>query len=364
MLQLTTLALAGVLVIMGCAISARRLWRASSTRVEERRQGRLRPLVMACISVDEPDLRPLERVLPADVPTLEALIWHLLTKVRGAVRMALVEWLIECGAVERARARTHSRDPVRRAIAAERLGDAGVLETSADTTRLLDDRYADVRIVAARALGKLGNGAAVPDLLATLESPRPVPAGIVSMALVHLGPVAVDGLAHSLGSRSAVVRGVCADLLGLHGALQAAKWLSLLVEHDPDPDVRARSAVALGRIGFPQSAEVLRRACAALPSNPIAVRCASLRALGRVGGGPAVAALQVAIDDVDDDIGQAAAEGLAAIGAPGVRVLTMVGLAEGVGRERAQDWLIRVSLENDSRQRRAARRPRPRVVAP
>ena len=108
--------------------------------------------------------------------------------------------------------RTSFMNPVRRAIAAERLGNAGVPTTARSVIRLLEDRHADVRIVAARALGKMGNPGAVAPLLNALDCERPVPMSIVTMALLHIGPSVVEPMIPFLGSTSpSVARSVCGD---------------------------------------------------------------------------------------------------------------------------------------------------------
>jgi HEAT repeat protein len=95
-----------------------------------------------------------------------------------------------------------------------------------DLTRLLHDRDPDVRAAAARALGKLGRPEAVPHLLGALERKRSVPVGVVSMALLHLGPPCAPALRHGLArENSRHVRALAAELLGWLGAIGAVDQL-------------------------------------------------------------------------------------------------------------------------------------------
>ena len=74
--------------------------------------------------------------------------------------------------------RTHRPGPVGRARAAELLGAAGYSEARPELELLLSDRHPAVR-AAARALGKLGDPAAVPALSSALQNRRAAPAGVV-----------------------------------------------------------------------------------------------------------------------------------------------------------------------------------------
>src|SRR5438105_290772 len=82
------------------------------------------------------------------------------------------------------------------------------------------------RFGCARALGKLGPAAVAPRLDA-LTARRPVPADIVTMALVHAGAAGADDLIGGLDpARPARVRAVAAELLGQLGVLSAAASLA------------------------------------------------------------------------------------------------------------------------------------------
>lgn len=349
-LQLALFAIAALLSCLGFAIAARRVYRNLVEVRAARRSARLRPIVIEALSEDEPDFSSFEGLSRSESKIVEAIVWQMLSKVKGASREALVVWLSDRGAVERERVRTHKFGSVRRAKAAEKLGAAGVATTSTDVARLLGDRHDEVRIVAARALGRIGDPESVPALLTALDADRGVPAGIVTMSLVHLGPSAIKNLTGGLGHRSASVRAVCVDLLGMHGAISAARWISLLLEHDRSEDVRVRAAHALGRIGLPQSVEVLRRGLAS--GNSSQLRLAAAMSLGLIGGDGAVGALHIAVNDIDESVGSVAAEALSRLGDSGTSCLREISQSEGPGVAHARHWLSREQLAQDAKRHR------------
>ena len=349
-LQLALLVVALLLVGLGFAAFAQRGLRSRALERRSRRESFVRPRMMRLLSDDSPDLSSLDDLSSDELKVAENLAWQLLTKVRGSSRAALVAWLERRGAIERMRLQTASRSVVRRASAAERLGAAGVASTSQDVVRLLDDTNSEVRIVAARALGKLGDAGTVGKLLDSMTGERPLPASIISMALLHVGPAAVEGLVAGLGSRSSAVRSIAAELLGMHGAISAERWLMLMIEHDPVIDVRVHASAALGRIGSPHALDVLGRTTR--PSEPQALRVASTRSLGLIGGKDAVATLQTLLSDDVEEVGLTACESLTGCGIAGENVLRMTVETDGLARDRAQDWMSRVELEHGSRRHR------------
>lgn len=255
-------------------------------------------------------------VLPtAQSRIIERVAAPLLTKLRGEDRAELVALLERSGVLDRARAQLTGLGAVRRARAAELLGAASDARALPDLVRLLDDRRQDVRIVAARALGKLGAPGVEP-LLTALDDRRPIPAGIVTMALVHVGPDAAPALAEALASSpSPRARTVAAELLGRLDAFAAAQRLVAAVADDPDAGVRAASAHALGRLGLPGACRTLLEHLE--PGTDLQLRLACIRALGEIGGDDAIAALPPLLSDADHRIARTAASALAATGTAG-----------------------------------------------
>lgn len=267
--------------------------------------------------------------------TVEAAVLLVLGKVRGDGQRLLVELLAVRGVITRERAGLHARSAVRRATAAELLGAAAYAPAVPELAALLHDDDAEVRLVAARALGRAGapgavgvleddaTGRAAQALLAALAGERPAaPPDVVARSLLLLGAPATGALRTALSDPSALVRLTAAEVLGRLGASAAAGDLEDLVLRDGSDAVRARAATALGRLGAPTSASALRAATS--PSSAASVRRAAAVALGEVGDPTALRCLWGLLDDRDAHLASAAAAALLALGAPGARVLAQV----------------------------------------
>ncbi|TXR56423.1 HEAT repeat domain-containing protein [Quadrisphaera setariae] len=334
------------LVAVSAAVLALALAIAAARGLRARREARrravaepLRPLILE-VAVGEgeesaaaaDDLSALD---PAAWRTVEPAVLAVLGKVRGDGQRLLVELLAVRGVVTRERERLRSASAVRRAAAAELLGAAAYAPAVTELADLLHDRDAEVRLVAARALGRAGAPGAVGvldddataraarALLGALAGERPAaPPDVVARSLLLLGAPAAEALRAALADPAARVRLTAAEVLGRLGASAASRDLEDLVLRDPSDEVRARAATALGRIGAPSAVSALRAATS--PSSAAAVRRAAVVALGEVGDPAALRCLWTLLGDDDDHLADAAAAALLALGAPGVRVLAQV----------------------------------------
>ena len=349
-LQLAIFVITFILITLVAVIAVARAVRTAREKRYEARVELLRPVVLQTLSDDEPDTSALDAFTGADATLMEEIAWSMLPKVRGTSREALVAWLQSRGSVDTARKQTTSMGSVRRARAAQRLGAAGLTETAPEVTRLLTDRNQEVRVVAARALGKLGNPDAVPALLDSLEGTRRIPTSLVSMALIHIGPPAIEELMNGLNRRSSWSRMVCADLLGVHGAYQATAPLCDLVVNDMSINVRVRAAGALGRIGAPQGIPALLGVITG--HNHSLLRTAATKALGRIGADAVYEPLFELTTDQDAEVAISAAEALASLGRRGQEMLTALSLGDSVAASRARDWLSRSAMESSRVRRR------------
>jgi HEAT repeats len=317
------IAVSGVLVALAIAAVIRKAVTRHTQRRQARLEAELRPALLELLISDEPDFEDLVPLRGASGRSVERLAGALLPKLRGADRDVLTGLLDRRGTLDRASRRTHRPGRLGRARAAELLGAAGEVRASGDLERLLADHDPEVRAVAARALGKLGQGGSVSALLATLDAARPVPASLVTMAVLHIGPDAVGGLRDGLASRSSHARTVCAELLGRLGALECAGALTEALSGDPDPGVRRAAAGAVGRIGLPLAIVPLIACLRASPESEL--RCAAAAALGDIGGQAAIGGLRFALVSSDPRLAQSGARGLSRCGAPGLAVLSAAG---------------------------------------
>jgi HEAT repeat protein len=331
------IAISGLLALLSLATALRKSLRAGHQRRQARIERALRPRLLAYLAEDDPDPAELALHGRAAGRSLDALATGLLRKLRGEDRRVLTTLLEASGQIDRARRDTRRPGPVRRARAAELLGAAGAADALPDLTRLLRDRDPDVRAAAARALGKLGHPQAASSLLATLGAERPVPAGVVSIALLHLGPACAPALRDGLDiGNGPHVRTLAAELLGRLGAIEAADRLIEAVDSDPFPAVRAAAARALGRAGVPRAAAPLERALARDPAAE--VRRAAAWALGELGGGAAVDGLAAALSSGDHALAREAARSLLSCGPAGRSLLERIArgreAAPGAGEAR------------------------------
>jgi HEAT repeat protein len=312
------LALSVLLAVIGISTAVSKWIRVRRDRRRARLESAARPHLLEVLG-DESDAPSIPQMSDAVAATFERLAISLLPKLRGADRATLVSVLEQRGALERARRRTSRPGAVGRANAAELLGAAGDASSLPYLVKLLDDRIPEVRIVAARALGKLGSAAVAP-LLAALDGRRALPAGVVTMALVHSGAAGAHGLLLGLEpSRSARVRAVAVELVGQLGLLSASGDVVRALMQDRELPVRAAAARSLGRLALSDGVQPLTEALTANQATEL--RVAAADALGKIGGGAAVSALRSQLSSPQHELARAAAHALASCGASGVGAL-------------------------------------------
>ncbi|MGK5684294.1 HEAT repeat domain-containing protein [Actinoplanes sp. URMC 104] len=243
----------------------------------------------------------------------------LLGKLRGDAHAALVSVFLHRGAARQALADLHARSGVRRARAAHLLGDLGLREAVPELCTLLTDRDPEVRIVAVRALGRIGDPKAAWRVIASLDRPDPVPSLLATHAFVQMGRETEVTLSAALDHPQARVRAVCLDALGLLGATGAVSRMARVLAEDEVLDVRVAAATNLGRLGARGALQPLIDVLD--PPHPDRLRAAAARALGDLGSPAAVPALGAHLDDGEFQIAHEAAHSLRRLGAPGLAEL-------------------------------------------
>lgn len=169
----------------------------------------------------------------------ESVALGLLGKLRGEAHLALVSVFLRRGTARAALRDLRSRSRVRRARAAQVLGDLELRQAVPQLCRLLTDRHAEVRVVAVRALGRIGDPVAAWRLIAGLDQSDPVPSLLATHTLVQLGPDAEVTISAALDHPEARVRAVCLDALGLLGAAGSVQRIARVLS----------AARALGDLG-------------------------------------------------------------------------------------------------------------------
>ncbi len=242
-----------------------------------------------------------------------------LPKVRGIPADYLGELLRSHGDIERATRMLTSRSPSRRARAAYLLGLVRDPDNAALVLPLLGDPDADVRLVAARALGAIGEFSAASSILHALRTNHGqigLPAWAAAEALLAMGVQIAPALQIGLASEDAAVRNVCAVVAGLGAFSSVAPQLRVLLATDSDGDVRASAAVALGRVGGAEDAAALARHTDASETSVLRRTCAT--ALGDLGHRESLDTLAGLLGDGDRRLAQLAADCLVRIGHEGI----------------------------------------------
>ncbi|SDN57983.1 HEAT repeat domain-containing protein [Geodermatophilus sp. DSM 45219] len=310
-----TAVLGTLVVVLLVAVAAVHTLRARRLSDAEERRADLMALVHDLLDDGDGDAVV---AAPAD---LDEVLLHLLPQLRGADREAIQTALTRRGVVARAVADLDARAAWRRGRAATLLGSTAGRDHLARLTALLSDRSREVRCAAARALGRVGDPAAVHGLLASLTTARPLPAGVVGMAVLDLGTAVLPALRATLVTGSPAARALSADVVGLHGDVAATAALAELLTDPRQPeDVRRAAATALGRIGDPAATGPLTEVLvdAALSG----LRRAAAEALGRIGDPAAAPVLLAGLTCPAREVAAACGDALGELGAEGTAVLT------------------------------------------
>ena len=295
------------------------LARAARRAIDRRRTRRAAPARRLLIPVAAGDADPalIDRLAAMDAAAwraVEPTAVAMLGKVRGEAHAALVKVFVRRGAAARAYDDLEARGPVRRARAAELLGNLGERSAAPALSRLLGDANPDVRVVAARALGRIAEpSAAVPLLEAAGKAS--VPPQLVAHALIRLGPAAHADVAGAIHHPAELVRALAADVVGLTGAVGAARDVAAALRSDPSLDVRQRAARALGRLGTRSALTPLLEAMQA--DRPTTLRAEAARALGELAAPAASPQLAPLLGDPEYAVAHHAASALLRLGDAG-----------------------------------------------
>jgi HEAT repeat protein len=240
-----------------------------------------------------------------------------------------------------------------RELAALALGGGGGPLAMAGLTEALRCESKGLRVRAARSLGRLGDPAAIPDLVGVLWDDEQVPlyfsttvslqeaAGQAPVRIGERAPAAViPAMLDGLRSLEPRVRAACAHVLASVGDRSAVRGLLDALRYDVDSRVTYAAHTALGRLrdagAVPQLLDALRdpdaraRAASAQALGSIAdlsavrglldalaydvdgnVRATSARALGRIADASSADGLRAALNDASDQVRESAGQAIA-----------------------------------------------------
>jgi HEAT repeat protein len=335
-------AVLGTVIVLGRAMRRARDARRTRLAAPARRL-----LLAVSTGDDDADVDALVVLPPRIWRAIEPNAVALLGKVRGEAYAALVSVFERRGAGTRALRDVRRRDPVRRGRAAEVLGSLRRDEAVPALVDLLGDPDPDVRIVAARALGTIGDPSAAPHLLASVAARRSIPSHQIAHAVVRIGAPAQPAVVYALGHQVDSVRAVAAEVLGLIGAVGAARRVEEALRDDPSVEVRVRAARTLGRLGT-------RGAVAPLlagldPGEPPALRAEAARALGELGTAVSTTALAALLGDAQYQVAHEAARSLLRLGAAGREALNAALGTDEMSAAHAREALALAELDERRR---------------
>ena len=250
--------------------------RVHAHRSEERSalaRGRVEPVAHALL-----DGEPAGRTARRDEHALTEILAELAPSLTGESRDAIAGHFASSGAIARVSRRLAGPRADRRAEHAALLGDMCSPLAEVPLLQALNDRDPDVRLAAARSLGRLRPRSAAGPLLYALVQGL-VPRAVAANALISIGAAALPGIRNLLS--------------------------------DEEPAARANAVELLGRLGNPRDSVTLRER---LADDAPLVRCRACEALARLGADDAGDALEELLADEIADVRMSAAEALAAVG--------------------------------------------------
>jgi HEAT repeat protein len=293
------LALAAANLVFIVVLAIRRLFLASRERRRAVLEERLRPLALELLEAG----RAPRSLSPQESAAFAAILGRYARRVRGDARIRIAGFFEQSGGVEQALARLGHRRSWVRAEAAFILGDIGSRTAVPSLMQALDDPDRDVRSAAARSLGRLGAVDAVEPLVSALVGER-IPQAVVGSALLAIGPDAVPRLLQLVGHPEWQERAGAVELVGLLGhAADSRVLIGALL--DEASEVRARAALALGRLAAEDAAAAVREL---LQDADAFVRTAAAEALAAIGDRSALESLVVQARDDLFEPADAAAE--------------------------------------------------------
>ena len=312
-----------VLVAVTAVAKARRMRREESLR---RLSAPHRALLLE-IAADEDDGQAWAALaaLPArQWSGLRPTVVSMLAKLRGAPVVTLVALLDAHGDLDRARLRLSSGSAVQRARAANLLGLARDSRSVPVLVELLADPAPDVRLVAARALGRIGDPESAEAVLRAVPGRRGrvgVPAWVAAEALLSMegGERLSRAVCDALLSDDPAIRDVGVTVTAYSNLPEALTVIRECLHFETDLDIKAGMIEALGRLGGPQDVALIQGYTGRYA--PAQLRRTCVKALGEIGGEAAFSRLGALLDDGDRASAVLAAEALAAGGTRGEKVL-------------------------------------------
>jgi HEAT repeat protein len=316
-LWIVTVVFSGLLLL----IITNKAWRESREGFARRRRHELEPGLFRYVTSTE----PVEKFLPAgtgrrDWPVIEKIFFDLLRVARGNVNARAREAFERLGVVDFYLRQLGARRWWLRAEAAEKLGLTGSEKATKRLIETMADPMPEVRVRAAQALGAIGTAESLRPLVGALRDAGRWSAIRVAGMLIAAGDDAVNVLLEEFVNLPEHAKISAIDIFGRIKSLRASTLLRKLLV-DPQPDLRARAAYALGMIGDPTASAEL---AACLKDKEWSVRAMAAKALGRLRELGSIPALTATLSDPQWWVRANAAEALKGKGTAGQEALLKV----------------------------------------
>jgi len=317
--QILIITLRLILLIVGLTTLAAILYKAHARRSAALQKRFLTGLQEHFARLANPDMRAaaLEWIAGGFAGRWALLAAEEIAELELSSRLDVIRILEERGVIAKALREAGSRHKWTRARAVRLLGELRVPVSVPVVLKALEDRDADVRNVAARALGRMKLQATDEALVALLgKHDQAVSARIAAMC-IEIGARTAPLLIAALRDGTPRARFWAARILGEIRETSAVPVLGHALE-DPEPDVRSASARALGVIADPGSVPLLETAL----RDPIwFVRAHAAEALGRIGNPVMAPALVESLADRSWWVRKSALDALIRLGEPARPVL-------------------------------------------
>jgi HEAT repeat protein len=308
-----------VISMLAVVLTVRRVALARADRRRNLLLERYRQAVVEFVGMD--DEQPPQPLLGLRTAEQREAVGELLAQytgtVRGESRRRVAAFVCEHGYADAAAGDLGARRAWRRGTAAKTLGDFGVARSTGELSDVLEgDTRVQVRVAAARALGRVGDRSGAADLIAACGRSL-VPAGVVAQALLDIGSDALPWLLGALQAEGAGVRLVACRVVGLVGAdgdAGVVEALEAVATTDPDVGTRVAACEALGRVGGHEAALAI---AGATGDSAAAVRRAACDAATRLTAAETGGAVQRALNDRSAEVRRAAARAAVRLGLSG-----------------------------------------------
>jgi HEAT repeat protein len=282
---------------------ARRVHAQHRQRRQAEARVRLEPLAHALL-----DGEPTGSTARRDEHALTQILAELAPALTGESRDAIAGHFEASGAVTRISRRLADPRAHRRAEHAALLGDMCSSLAEVPLMQALNDRDPDVRLAAARSLGRLRPRTAAGPLLFALVQGL-VPRAVAANALLSIGAAALPGIRNLLTDDQPAARANAVELLGRLGNPRDSQSLRDRLGDDA-PLVRRRACEALARLGADDAGDALEEL---LADDVADVRISAAAALGAVGDERSAPTLLRLVQHDCVEVAEVAARALSAV---------------------------------------------------